>query len=229
MISRTPSSRDLPRKGVLAEASPELFDALCDLALPRDLDEGEVLFSQGEAGDALYALESGELEVSVLSAEGRKLSLDVFHPGTVFGEIALFDQGVRTATITARAPSTLMQVQRSDLLGLIRANPGMAVSLFELLGRRLRAISGQLHQHVFLSLQMRLARKVLHLTGGGEHPSVVLMMSQGELADFVGASREAVSKALTAWTREGYIEATRKQIRILDRAALHEMAGFDFI
>ena len=78
---------------------------LSALATEISLEQGQVLFEQGDEGDALYAISEGTLEVSFLAMSGRKLSLTLMKPGEVFGEIALFDSGPRTATIAAAEPS----------------------------------------------------------------------------------------------------------------------------
>jgi len=100
----------------LPGASDRLSASLARISEPVALDGGETLFHQGDPGEAIYAVESGMLEVSVLSAEGRKLTLNTLGPGDVFGEIALFDGGPRTATVHARASTRLARVRRTRLL-----------------------------------------------------------------------------------------------------------------
>ena len=103
--------------GLLADASPPLLDTFRTIAVPVHLADGEILFEQGQAGDALYVVEAGTVEISVVSRDGRKLALDVFRSGDVFGEIALFDGGQRTATVTAMEPCTLRAVRRHVATG----------------------------------------------------------------------------------------------------------------
>lgn len=220
---------ELPKTGFLAHASSDLSDLLNSVATEVNLEEGEVLFEQGEVGDALYALVSGMLEISVLSREGRKLSLDVMRPGALFGEIALFDPGVRTATITALKPARVRGVKNADIRAAIRQTPELGIDLIQLAGERMRQMSSQINEQVFLPMPTRLARKILYLTLDGTGHLSLLSLSQAELAEFVGATREAVSKTISLWKKSGVIDATRGGVRVLDRDALQVMADLNQI
>ena len=217
-------STDLPKTGFLASASQELTNLLNSVVTEVDLAEGEVLFEQGDPGDALYAIIKGSLEFSILSREGRKLSLDVMRPGALFGEIALFDPGMRTATVTALEPSRVRGVKNADVLRKIRETPDLGIDMIQLAGERMRWMGSQLNEQVFLPMPARLARKILYLTVDGSEQLSMLTLSQAELAEFVGATREAVSKTLSLWKRAGVIDASRGGVTVLDRDALQVMA-----
>ncbi len=214
----------LPKTGFLSGASDDLKHLLESLKTEITLARGEVLFEQGDEGDALFAIISGALEFSILSEDGRKLSLDMMRPGALFGEIALFDPGERTATAMAIEPSRVWRVKNADVLAQIRKDPDLAVDMIKLAGQRMRWMNRQLQEQVFLPLPSRLARKILHLAPvrGGEPTSLTL--SQTELAEYVGATREAVSKTLAGWKRIGVIDASRGGLVVLDRAALDALA-----
>lgn len=220
---------ELPKTGFLAHASQNLSDLLNSVSAEVDLSEGEVLFEQGDTGDALYAIVSGSLEFSIISREGRKLSLDVMRPGALFGEIALFDPGTRTATVTALEPSRVRGVKNADILAAIRKSPELGIDLIQLAGERMRWMSSQLNEQVFLPMPARLARKILYLTIDGSDHLGLLNLSQAELAEFVGATREAVSKTLSLWKRAGVIDASRGGVRVIDRNALQIMADLHHI
>lgn len=217
----------MPRAGFFLDTSQELRDLLDRMSTRVTLDDGETLFEQGDDGESLYAVSEGAIELSVLSREGRKLSLDMLRPGTVFGEIALFDPCTRTATATAQGPTVLLRISNADLLRELRRSPDLAVDLVRVAGQRMRWMGRQLSEHVFLPMPSRLARKILHLTAhqSGEHKT--LDMSQAEIAEFVGATREAVSKTLSVWKSRGVIEITRGGVRILDLEAVQAMADLD--
>ncbi|MFK7868656.1 MAG: Crp/Fnr family transcriptional regulator [Roseobacter sp.] len=214
----------LPKTGFLSQASEELTELLESVSTEFSLEEGEVLFEQGDEGDALYAIVTGSLEFSILSREGRKLSLDVMRPGALFGEIALFDPGMRTATVTALEPARVRGVKNADVLAAIRKAPSLGIDMIQLAGERMRWMSSQINEQVFLSMPARLARKILYLTVDGSEQLSTLTLSQSELAEFVGATREAVSKTLSLWKRAGVIEASRGGLKVLDRKALQVMA-----
>lgn len=217
-------SSQLPKTGFLAHASQDLLRLLNSVATEVELEPGQVLFEQGDIGDALYAIMSGMLEISIISREGRKLSLDVMRPGSLFGEIALFDPGVRTASVTALEPTCVRGVKNADVLAAIREAPGLGIDMIQLAGERMRWMSSQLNEHVFLPMPARLARKILYLTVDGSEHLALLTLSQAELAEFVGATREAVSKTLSLWKKAGVIDASRGGVKVIDRNALQVMA-----
>ncbi|QDI76403.1 Crp/Fnr family transcriptional regulator [Leisingera aquaemixtae] len=217
----------LPDSGFLSGASGPLRRMLESQATEVRLRQGEVLFEQGDAGDALYAIAEGALEFSVLSASGRKLSLDMMRPGAVFGEITLFDPGERTATAIAAEPSRVLRLRSGDVVDQIRQHPDLAADLLRLAGQRMRWMNTQLNEQVFLPMPVRLARKLLYLAPEGRDGRVAL--SQAELAEFVGATREAVSKTLAAWKRSGLVGISRGGVQILDRSELAVLAEPDSI
>ena len=188
------------------------------------LGAGEVLFSQGDPGDAVYVVERGEVEISVLSLDGRKLALDIQRPGEVFGEIALFG-GDRTATATAITACVLRRIRRADVLEALRHRPELALEFIDILCERLRALSRKLEERSFLPVPVRVASRLLYLDGklGGAGGEVAV--SQADLADFVGATREAVAKTLAVWRARNLVALSRGSVRILDRAELEAVAA----
>lgn len=210
--------------GFLADASPVLMEIMTAAAREIVADTGHVLFRQGDAGDSVFAIRSGALEFSVVSLEGRKLSLDVMRAGAVFGEIALFDPGPRTATVMALEPTRLWCLSNADILDAVRDDPEVGIELLRLAGKRMRWMGHQLREQVFLPLAARLAGKVLYLSKHDQSDTPMLALSKSELAEFTGASREAVSKILSGWARDGYVESTRRGLRLLNRPALLAMS-----
>ncbi|TDK43110.1 Crp/Fnr family transcriptional regulator [Antarcticimicrobium luteum] len=220
----------LPDSSFLSAASDSLKRMLAAQAVPVRLSAGQVLFEQEAQGDSLFAILEGQLEFSVIAANGRKLSLDLMGPGAVFGEITLFDPGPHTATVTALTPARLLRVRHADVLNKIHHSPDLADDLIRLAGQRMRWMGRLLNEQVFLPLSTRLARRLLHLgevTGGAEGGAVGL--SQAELAEFVGATREAVSKTLSNWREAGVIETGRGGVKIHDRIALQALADLEAI
>lgn len=215
----------LPETGFLADASDELRAFLVKLASEVEIKAGETLFSEGDPGDALYVMIEGSLEISILSEDGRKLGLDVMRAGAMFGEIALFDPSERTATATALTACRLVRVRNAELMQEIERDPRLAIDMIRMAGRRMRLMNRQLNEHVFLTLPARLARKILYLSQSDTDSSDTLQLSQAELAEFVGATREAVSKALATWKKSGLINPVRGGLVILDRAGLRAIAG----
>lgn len=214
----------LSKTGFLANASQALQQAIEALAAEVSLVPGDVLFEQGDDGDALFAILSGSLEISVVSEDGRKLSLDVLKAGDMIGEIAFFDPGVRTATATALEDTVLLRMRNRDMANAILNTPELGIDMINLAGQRMRWMNSQLSDQVFLPLSARLARKLIHLTQDG---TKTLHMSKSDLAEFMGTTREAVSKTLGDWKRDGVVDAPRGVIRITDHKALEALARPD--
>jgi CRP-like cAMP-binding protein len=186
-------------------------------------EAGTTLFMQGDAGDTVYLVRDGEIEISVLSPGGRRLALDVMRKGDLLGEIALFG-GSRTATATTLKPCLLDQVRRADVLAAIKERPELALQFIDLLCERLRAVSAKLEERTFMALPARMASRLLHLDGKIGDGSGSVPVSQAELADFVAATREGVAKTLAEWRDLGWVALSRGKVRILDRRALEAAA-----
>jgi len=205
-------------------ASRDLRSVLLAAAKPVRLPAGETLFEEHDQGDALYVLLEGRVELSVACEDGRKLGLDVLSSGAVFGEIALFDPGARTASATALENCRLLRLRHHDLKKAIEGNAALAFELLRLMGQRMRYMNTQLHEYVFMPLPQRLARKVLHFTRADAGKSS-LKLSHSELAELAGASREAVSKVLSRWKKQGILKTGRGSVELLNHGALREIAG----
>ena len=208
-------------RSILSVATQRLRRLIEDVAVRTQLGAGEVLFSQGDAGDAVYVIERGEIEISVHSLDGRKLALDIQRDGEVFGEIALFG-GNRTAAAAALSDCVLRRIRRRDVMAAVESDPGLALDFIELLCGRLRALSEKLEERSFLPVPVRLANRLVYLDRkfGNGGP---LAISQADLAELVGATREAVAKTLAVWRGRGWIELARGSIRILRRDRLEEL------
>lgn len=205
--------------------SDTLADALNALSVVHVVARGQDLFRQGDAGDAIYLLKSGSLEVSTLSEDGRKLALNILRGGDIFGEIALLDGGRRSATVTALEDSVALRVSRQRMLSEFSTNPGLAMELMGLLIQRVRWISGQLENHALNSLEIRLARRLIYLAEQLPDGHGHIAVSQSELADHVSATREAVSKKISQWKLLGVVDIGRGKIYVLNGRALYEIAS----
>ena len=214
------------RQNILSGASVGLRQTVEGLAKRVRYDAGETLFRQGDAGDTFYLVQEGEIEISVLSAAGRRLALDVMRKGDLLGEIALFG-GSRTATAATLRPSVLDQVRRADVLAAIRDRPELALQFIDLLCERLRAVSAKLEERAFMALPARVASRLLHLDGKIGNGSGSVPVTQAELADFVSATREGVAKILAEWRDLGWVRLSRHTVHILDRHALQAAAQAD--
>ncbi|WP_108837260.1 Crp/Fnr family transcriptional regulator [Tateyamaria sp. Alg231-49] len=205
--------------------SQDLRSALLGAARPIRLAASETVFSEDDQGDALYVVLSGRVEISIACEDGRRLGLDVLSRGAVFGEIALFDPGPRTATAVALEQCQLLMLRHGDLKRAIAGSPGLAFDLLRLMGQRMRYMNLQLHEYVFMPLPQRLARKVLQFASRDGEGRARLMLSHSELAELAGASREAVSKVLSGWKKQGTLQTGRGFVEVKNEVTLRKIAG----
>lgn len=215
------STQPHPTAEHIGQDARALIDALAPISSPLALERGQVLFNEGDPADSLYWIESGMLEISMLSPEGRRLTLDILRGGAVVGEISMFDPGPRTASITALEASHLRMVRHADVIRALSETPKLALALFQVAGQRMRWMNAQMMEQATLVAPIRVARRLLYLTRNSDD---ALHLSQEELADFSGTTREAVSRAFKGWKKAGLIEVSRRGIRILDRETLEFMA-----
>ncbi len=218
-----------PKAGSLASlfhASPALQRLMERVSIKTQLAAGTLLFQKDEEADSIFVLDEGEIEISVTSVDGRKLALEILTPPEVFGEIGLF-AGRRTADATALGAVRLRRVRRSDFLAGLRDEPDLSVEIIELLCARLRDISDKLEERAFKPLPTRIARRILHLSEKYADRGGTIPLSQAELADFAGATREAVAKTLGQWRAQGWIELPRGALAIKDRVPLQILASSD--
>lgn len=210
----------LGRSKFFDELGDDVASILKEFSKPVRLGSNETLFFQGDPGDALYIVEEGRVEISVLSDAGRKLTLNEMRPGDVFGEIAVLDGGPRTATATTLGATVMRRVRRADFLEALNEDGDLAAALIELLCARLRWVIQQVEDLAMLDIQSRLASKLLLLHEKFADDLGVLHLSQSELADFIGGTRESTNKFLQEWRAKGLIELSRRSIRIRDRESL---------
>lgn len=218
MLQGSPLFRGLP--------SP-VFERLAGLAVQRCYRRGEIIFSKGDPGDALYAVVSGKIRISAGAADGREMSLNIMEPGDTFGEIALLDGGTRTAAATATVASELVSIRRDHFLGLIEREPRVALELLRLCGERLRWTSGLVEDAALLHAPARLAKRLLSLgklDGQRSKAGLTLRISQEDLATFLGVSRQVVNQHLQGWKANGWVELGRGSVTVLDEAAIKNAA-----
>lgn len=221
MLAATPLFATIPT---------DLLDELATKAKMVRVDSREILFSKGDPGDRLYLVTKGLIRIGVLSAEGREVTYGMIKVGELFGEIAVLDGGVRTADATAMETSDLLALERRDVTAFLQRHPIHALHLIEVLCDRVRRADNLLEDIVFLSLPGRLAKHLLVLTQTlGTRPKpggpAIIKLSQQEVADHLGISRESVNKVLSKWEQIGIVTLGRGQITLNKTATLEEFAS----
>jgi CRP-like cAMP-binding protein len=218
---------------LFAELSAEQLSKVAALAEVRSFGAREVVVTQGDPARALYAIVRGRLKVSSCGPDGRDVVLGIMAEGEVFGEVALLDGGTRSATCTAIEPCELLAIDRQQFMELLDQTPGIAVKLLQVLSGRLRRLSQRSEDAAFLDVPSRLARSLLDLaTRFGERRAassgvfLAIKLSQQELGDLVGATRESVNKHLSDWTRQGFLQMQNGRLVISDMDSVRRLAHF---
>ena len=204
------------------------IDELATLAHRRSFQKGSMIFSQGDEGDALYGIASGRVRISTSDDKGHEVFLNVLGPGDTFGEIALLDGLERTAGAMAVESSTLVVIPRSQFLEHLSRDPSLALHLVKLLCQRLRWVSDLVEESAFLTGPARVAKRLASLVQSYGRPAdgagLELKISQAELGQFLGVSRQIVNQYLQAWSNEGWVSLKRGRIIVIDMDALRAVA-----
>lgn len=223
--------RDLLQKVPLfAGLAPERLEALAEVTTTKRLRAREELFHKGDPAAQVYVVASGRLKVVTTSSEGDEVLFAILDEGEVVGELPMLTGGHRTASVVALEPCEMLVLSRRDFLRFLREQPEAAIELMVVLAERLVRISEFAEDALFLALPARLAKKLLHLAERyGEEAApgtrIGLRLSQGELADLVGTTRESVNKQIRAWTEDGVLRMERGEVTILDADRLERFAG----
>lgn len=218
---------------LFAGLSEEQLAEVGALARPKSYPNRAVVVTQGEPATALFAIVSGRLKVVSCGPDGRDTVLGIMSEGEVFGEVALLDGGTRSATCTAIEPCELLVIERAEFMRLVETSPTIAVKLLDVLAQRLRRLSQRSEDAAFLDVPCRLARSLLDLASrfGEAAPSkeicIRLKLSQQELGDLVGATRESVNKHLNDWTRQGFFRLQSGRMIISDIDSVRRIARVD--
>ena len=212
---------------VFGALEPEQLEQLVSYARTRRVAAGTTLFSKGDPGTELFAVSAGTVKISVPAPDGREAMFNLLHPGEIFGEIALLDGRPRTADAMAMTDCELTVIERRDFLAFVHGEPNVALQLIALLCERLRIASEHYEEVVFLDLPTRLARILLQLAdqteAGAAEPK--LKITQREISQMLGSTRESVNKQLRAWSKRGVIALERGSIVVYRLATLAAIAG----
>jgi CRP/FNR family cyclic AMP-dependent transcriptional regulator len=214
-----------------------LFEALSEddaRALRADvihvlLGRGERLFAEGDGGDKLYIILKGKIKLTRAAPDGRENLLSVHGPGEMFGELSLFDPSPRTASATAITDATLAGLAHDDLRTWLASRPEVAMHMLRALAQRLRRINDIKADLVFTDVPGRVAKALLDLaerfgTQQDDGVQVNHDLTQEELAQLVGASRETVNKALADFVARGWIQLHPKSVLLIDPERLRKRA-----
>jgi CRP/FNR family transcriptional regulator, cyclic AMP receptor protein len=215
----------LPLFAALDEASAASLEAAMTT---RSVPRGHVVFREGDKGDRLFVVLDGKVKIWRAAPDGRENLLAVLGAGEMFGELSLFDPGPRTASVSAITDSRLASLGHADLRPVLD-RPGVAGQLLQALAQRLRRTNESLADLVFTDVPGRVAKALLDLaekfgTEAADGTRVQHDLTQEELAQLVGASRETVNKALSEFASRGWLQLEGKTVLLIDRDRLARRA-----
>jgi len=194
----------------------------------KNFGPGETIFRMGDPGEAMMAVLSGSIKVSVSSLDGKEITLAILHPNDIIGEIAILDGRERTADAVALTEAHLAILDRRDVMAFFDAHPRMWARIVDVLCQRLRATNEHFADVALLPPSKRLAKALIRLASAGAQGGQTfrdIAMSQAELGKVVNASRETVNKLLSEWKGKGIVSIEKGLVRIADAEALQELAG----
>ncbi|MGZ4965328.1 MAG: Crp/Fnr family transcriptional regulator [Limisphaerales bacterium] len=204
-----------------------VIDRLAPRVITTKIKKGAIIFRKGDIGSKLYAVRAGAVRISAPSEEGKDAIFNLVVPGELFGEIAFLDGEQRTADAVAINNCELMVIERRDFIPLIRDNPEVAIRLIKILCARLRKTSEQVEDIVFLGLPNRLAKVLLHLyqPSAAALPSSKIYVTQREISQMIGVSRESANKQLQEWQRKKWLKLERGGLVIFAPQALRDLVS----
>jgi CRP/FNR family cyclic AMP-dependent transcriptional regulator len=191
-------------------------------AMPRAFLAGESICRIGDHGDSMMAVVVGTVRISFPTVRGKEIILADLRAGEIFGEIALLDGRPRSANARALTNCQLLVLARRDVLPFLENNPTACLKLMEMLCARIRHSDERMSDIAFLNLPVRLAKILLSYQPEGRGPTK-LSLSQSELAEMTGGTREKVNRCLRAWQRQGILELKNRWTIILKPEALREL------
>jgi CRP/FNR family transcriptional regulator len=210
---------------LFAALDAESADTLEKVLTTRTVGRGHIVFKEGDPGDRLFIVLDGKIKIYRAAADGRENLIAVLGAGEMFGELSLFDPGPRTASVAAVTDATLASLDHDDLRPLLLDRPGLGVELLRALAQRLRRTNDAMADLVFTDVPGRVAKALLDLAGKfgvaeADGKRVRHDLTQEELAQLVGASRETVNKALSEFAHRGWLRIEGRSVLLLEEERL---------
>jgi CRP/FNR family transcriptional regulator, cyclic AMP receptor protein len=219
----------LARAGIFQGVEPAAAEALARTLEPVEFARGQEIFSEGQPGDRLYIILSGKVKIGRRAPDGRENLLAVMGPSDMFGELSIFDPGPRTSSVVAVTDVRAVSLDRPALREWIAKRPEIAEQLLRVLARRLRRTNNMLADLIFTDVPGRVAKELLRLAKrfGSQDGGLLRVthdLTQEEIAQLVGASRETVNKALADFAHRGWVRLEGKSVLILEPERLARRA-----
>ncbi|MBJ7347492.1 MAG: Crp/Fnr family transcriptional regulator [Thermoleophilaceae bacterium] len=199
---------------------------LVAVAVPRAFDKGEVIFQEGQFGEVLYIVREGRVLIKREHSGGRTIAIAELNEGSLFGELAVFDGEVRSATVECVEPTQVVALTAPDVRRVLKRNPDIALKVIAALSRKLRDSTSRIGDQYFQSTEGRIVTVVLDLAqsqAGHVLPGVKVRATQAQIAQLASTSRETVSRFLANCQRSNLLTTYRGRLEISDPEGLRRM------
>ena len=210
----------LSRVPLFAELSGRDLERIAGVAVPRSYPPGVRVFHEGDNSDACYIVRSGDLRVTREHSDGRAIALATLAPGDIFGELAMLDGEARSASVETLSDVELVALPAADVRRMLRDHPEISVKLIVALTRRLRETNERVARQSFQTVPSRVAGVLAQLIAEEALPEgregVTVRMTQADLAQLAGTSRESVSRFLATLERAGVVAVGRGRVTVLE-------------
>ncbi|MGF7146586.1 CRP-like cAMP-binding protein [Sphingomonas zeicaulis] len=223
-INATELAGIIAKNSMLASCETDELEDILSRARLLTMKKGETLLNQGDDGDSLIILLEGTVRISMATSNGREIVLNYCDPGEVVGEIALLDGEPRTASATAMTPGRYLRISRSAFEATMERFPRWSMRLLRQMANRLRQTNSMIENDRAFTSGPRLARYIQRLMLEPANDRLRLDLSQSELGNFAGISRENINRQLSAWSDSGIIALESGRIRVTDYAILSRIA-----
>jgi CRP/FNR family transcriptional regulator len=215
----------LGRVPVFSTLEQSDLERISQLAVPREFEPGQAVFREGDESDTCYVVREGHARAIRSHGDGRTITLATFGPGDIFGELAMFENERRSATVEAIEPTSVVAVLGPDMRRLMSEHPEISTRLVIALGRRLREMNERLSRQSFQTVQSRVAVVLSQLVAqelaeGAQEGNVLVTATQADLAQLAGSSRESASRFLAVLERAGVISQGRGRLVVHEPEAL---------
>lgn len=220
-----PATERLRGIPLFTELDEEEVARVARAAREKSYPKNSVILFEDDPGDALYVVRAGQVKVVLIGEDGREVILSMLKKGDFFGEMALIDDQPRSAHVIAVEDSSLLVLRRDDFRRCLEESPRIALGLLRALSRRLRRADDKIGGLVLLDVNGRVARLLLELADEGDGVRIHRNVTHHTIAQMIGSSRETVSRTIRDFAERGLIEVSRKDIAVLDRPGLEDLAG----